>query len=693
MSKLLIVESPTKVKSIKKYLGSDYTVMASQGHIRDLPKSKFGIDINKGFMPEYINMADKKELIKSLKSAAAASDEVFLATDPDREGEAISWHLAQILALDLNDANRVTFNEITKSGVQSGIKAPRKIDMDLVDAQQARRVLDRIVGYKLSPFLWKKVKSGLSAGRVQTVALRLIVEREKEIEKFVEQEYWSVDAKLAAGRKSFIAKLYGDKNGKIDLIPDKAAADEILQNLENAVYTVSNIKKGKRNRQPAPPFNTSTLQQEASRKLGFTAQRTMRIAQQLYEGIDVQGLGTMGLITYMRTDSLRISEEARAAGNKYITETYGNKYLPSSPRYYKTKSGAQDAHEAIRPTVADLKPDDIKGSLTTEQYKLYKLIWERFIASLMAACVQNTVNVDITANDYLFKASGYSVSFDGYTALYVEGRDDEEEQESTLPDMSSGDVLKLRDLSGNQHFTQPPSRYTEPTLIKALDENGIGRPSTYAPILTNILGRDYIERVKKFLKPTELGKVVSDLMVQYFNKIFEIKFTAGLEEQLDKIGAGELEWSNTIEEFYKDFNSLYTKAESSLNGKKVKVPDVESDVICDKCGRKMVVKSSRFGKFLACPGYPECKNTKPVPEDEITQPCPKCGGKLVKRLSKKGNKFYGCTNYPNCDFASPGIPTGDKCTECGSYIINGMKGKKYCMNSECPSRAKTKKEK
>ena len=693
MSKLLIVESPTKVKSIKKYLGSEYTVMASQGHIRDLPKSKFGIDVNKGFKPEYINMADKKELIKTLKAAAAESDQVFLATDPDREGEAISWHLSQILALDLNEANRVTFNEITKSGVQAGIKAPRKIDMDLVDAQQARRVLDRIVGYKLSPFLWKKVKSGLSAGRVQTVALRLIVEREKEIEKFVEQEYWTVDAKLAAGRKTFVAKLYGDKNGKIDIIPDKTSADNILADLENAVYTVSSIKKGKRNRQPAPQFNTSTLQQEASRKLGFTAQRTMRIAQQLYEGVDVAGHGTMGLITYMRTDSLRISEEARAAGNKFIAETYGNKYLPSSPRYYKTKSGAQDAHEAIRPTVADLKPDDIKASLTTEQYKLYKLVWERFIASLMAACVQNTVNVDITANDYLFKASGYTVAFDGYTALYVEGKDEEEEQESALPDMNEGDALKLRDLAGNQHFTQPPARYTEPTLIKALDENGIGRPSTYAPILSNILGRDYIERVKKFLKPTELGKVVSDLMVQYFNKIFEIKFTAALEQQLDKIGAGELEWINTIEEFYKDFNSLYTKAESSLNGKKVKVPDVESDVVCDKCGRKMVVKSSRFGKFLACPGYPECKNTKPVPEDEITQPCPKCGGKLVKRLSKKGNKFYGCANYPTCDFASPGIPTGDICAECGSYIISGMKGKKYCMNSECPSRAKTKKEK
>ncbi len=692
MSKLLIVESPTKVKSIKKYLGSDYTVMASQGHVRDLPKSKLGVDVKKGFMPEYINMADKKDLIKALKSAASECDEVYLATDPDREGEAISWHLAQILALDLNAQNRVTFNEITKSGVEAGIKEPRQIDMDLVDAQQARRVLDRIVGYKLSPFLWKKVKGGLSAGRVQTVALRLIVDREKEIEKFVTEEYWSVDAKLAAGRKTFLAHLYGDKNGKIDLIPDSISSDKILADLENANYVVSNIKKGKRNRQPAPPFNTSTLQQEASRKLGFAAQRTMRIAQQLYEGVDISGIGMTGLITYMRTDSLRISEEARAAGNKFISETYGSKYLPSSPRYYKTKNNAQDAHEAIRPTVADLAPDTIKDSLTAEQYKLYKLIWERFIASLMTACVQDTVTVDITANDYLFKASGYTVRFDGYTVLYVEGRDDEEEQENALPDMSIGDILKLRDLAANQHFTQPPARYTEPTLIKALDENGIGRPSTYAPILSNILNRDYIERVKKFLIPTELGKVVSDLMVEYFNKIFEIKFTAGLEEQLDKIGSGDLNWTKTIEEFYDDFNKLYVKAENSLNGKKVKVPDVESDVVCDKCGRKMVVKTSRFGKFLACPGYPECKNTKPVPEDEVAQPCPKCGSKLVKRLSRKGKKFYGCSNYPACDFASPGIPTGEVCKECGSYIINGVRGKKYCMNSACPSRAKTKKE-
>ena len=690
MSKLLIVESPTKIKSIKKYLGSDFEVMASKGHIRDLPKSKLGVDIENNFEPQYINMTEKKDLIKSLKNAVASCDEVYLATDPDREGEAISWHLAQILDLDLNAQNRVTFNEITKTGVTAGMKAPRKLDMDLVDAQQARRVLDRIVGYKLSPFLWKKVKSGLSAGRVQTVALKLIVEREREIEKFVPQEYWTVDAKFAVGRKTFAAHLYGDKNGKIESIDNETAANEILKNLENAEYVVSEVKNGKRNKQPAPPFITSTLQQEASRKLGFTGGRTMRIAQQLYEGVDIKGMGATGLITYMRTDSLRISEEARSAAQNYISSNFGSKYLPNAPRYFKTKNSSQDAHEAIRPTVIELNPDKVKDSLTTEQYKLYKLIWERFIASLMAACVQDTVNVDITANDYIFKASGYSIRFDGFTVLYVEGKDEEEDKESTLPELEKGDALKLRDLTPNQHFTQPPSRYVEATLIKALDENGIGRPSTYAPILSNIMNRDYIEREKKSLKPTELGKVISDLMVEYFNKIFDVKFTAGLEAKLDKIGAGELNWVDTIRNFYSEFENFYKKAESSLTGKKVKVPAVETDVICEKCGRKMVVKSSRFGKFLACPGYPECKNTKPVPEDEVTQPCPKCGSKLVKRISKKGKKFYGCTNYPNCDFASPGIPTGDICKECGGYIINGIRGRKYCMNSECPSRKKTK---
>ncbi len=689
MSKLIIVESPTKVKSIKKYLGGGYEVMASMGHVRDLPKSKLGVDTEHDFKPQYINMSDKKDLIKQLKTAAANSDGVLLATDPDREGEAISWHLAYLLALDLNEPNRVAFNEITESGVKAGIAAPHKIDLNLVDAQQARRVLDRIVGYKLSPFLWKKVKGGLSAGRVQTVALRLIVEREREIEKFNSEEYWSVDAKLLAGTKSFKAALYGFADGKkIDVIPNAEEADKIVSALGGAEYIVSALKKGTRKKQPAPPFITSTLQQEASRKLGFTGQRTMRIAQQLYEGVDVPGAGTTGLITYMRTDSLRISEEARAAAYKYITGRYGKEYLPERPRYFKTKSGAQDAHEAIRPTSVSFTPESVKDALTAEQYKLYKLIWERFIASLMEVCVQNTVNADITAGDYLFKASGYSVKFDGFTVLYEEGKDEDSAEGGALPEMKTGDKLKLKELTPNQHFTQPPARYTEPTLIKALDENGIGRPSTYAPIISNILGRDYIEREKKSLKPTNLGMVVSDLMVEYFDKIVDVKFTAGLEKQLDEIGAGKRGWVDTIKDFYKDFDKLYKKAEDSLEGKRVKVPDEETDVICDKCGRKMVVKSGRFGKFLACPGYPECKNTKPMPEDEVKQPCPKCGGKLVKKTSKKGKKFYGCSNYPECDFAAPGIPTGEKCPECGSFIISGVRGRKYCMNSECPTRQK-----
>ena len=689
MSKLIIVESPTKVKSIKKYLGGGYEVMASMGHVRDLPKSKLGVDTEHDFKPQYINMSDKKDLIKQLKTAAANSDGVLLATDPDREGEAISWHLAYLLALDLNEPNRVAFNEITESGVKAGIAAPHKIDLNLVDAQQARRVLDRIVGYKLSPFLWKKVKGGLSAGRVPPVALRLIVEREREIEKFNSEEYWSVDAKLLAGTKSFKAALYGFADGKkIDVIPNAEEADKIVSALTGAEYIVSALKKGTRKKQPAPPFITSTLQQEASRKLGFTGQRTMRIAQQLYEGVDVPGAGTTGLITYMRTDSLRISEEARAAAYKYIIGRYGKEYLPEKPRYFKTKSGAQDAHEAIRPTSVSFTPESVKDALTAEQYKLYKLIWERFIASLMEVCVQNTVNADITAGDYLFKASGYSVKFDGFTVLYEEGRDEDSAEGGALPEMKTGDKLKLKELTPNQHFTQPPARYTEPTLIKALDENGIGRPSTYAPIISNILGRDYIEREKKSLKPTNLGMVVSDLMVEYFDKIVDVKFTAGLEKQLDEIGAGKRGWVDTIKDFYKDFDKLYKKAEDSLEGKRVKVPDEETDVICDKCGRKMVVKSGRFGKFLACPGYPECKNTKPMPEDEVKQPCPKCGGKLVKKTSKKGKKFYGCSNYPECDFAAPGIPTGEKCPECGSFIISGVRGRKYCMNSECPTRQK-----
>ncbi len=697
MSKLVIVESPSKIKSVKKYLGSGYNVMASVGHVRDLPKSKLGVDIDKGFKPQYINMPDKKDVIKQLKEAAANSEQVLLATDPDREGEAISWHLAHILGLDLNEENRISFNEITKTGVSAGINNPHKINLDLVDAQQARRVLDRIVGYKLSPFLWRKVKGGLSAGRVQTAVLRLIVEREREIEAFVSEEYWTIDAKLKSERKSFEAKLYGTADGnKLEVIPNAEAANKIVSELDNAVYTVSEIKRGTRNRQPAPPFITSTLQQEASRKLNYTGQRTMRIAQQLYEGIDIPGHGATGLITYMRTDSLRISEEARAAATKYIDEKYGKKYLPSKPRYFKSKSGAQDAHEAIRPTDIFLTPDQIKTALTAEQYNLYKLIWERFIASLMAACVQKTVAVDIIANDYLFKTNGYSVEFKGFTELYEEGIDDNSADGAELPEMKVGDVLKLKTLTPNQHFTQPSPRYTEPTLTKTLEENGIGRPSTFASIIAVISNRSYVEKEKKVFKPTQLGIAVCDLLNEYFDRIFEAKFTAGLEKKLDKIGVGELNWVKTIADFYDDFEAHYKKAEASLDGKRVKVPAVETDVVCEKCGRKMIEKNGRFGKFLACPGYPECKNTKPMPEDEVKQPCPKCGAKLLKKVSKKGKKFYGCSNYPHCDFASPGAPTGEICNECGGYIILGLRNRKYCMNSDCPSRktvAKTKKEK
>ncbi len=695
MSKLVIVESPNKIKSIKKYLGSDFVVMASVGHIRDLPKSKMGIDIKKDFEPQYVIIDNKKDVIKELKNAVANSEFVYLATDPDREGEAISWHLAHILGLNPNDKNRVTFNEITKTGVTAGMQNPRTLDIDLVDAQQARRVLDRIVGYKLSPFLWKKVKRGLSAGRVQSVALKLIVDREKKIMAFIPEEYWTLDAKLVAGRKGFVAKFYGMADGTKVEINNEQEVSAIVDNLTDAEYIVSKIKKGVRNRQPAPPFITSTMQQEASRKLGFTAQKTMRIAQQLYEGVDVLGRGTTGLITYMRTDSLRISEEARNAGNSFIVGKYGEKYLPKTPRYFKTKAGAQDAHEAIRPTDIFITPESVKNQLSAEQYKLYKLIWERFIASLMANCVQDTVAVDITANDYLFRASGYSVRFDGFTVLYEEGKDVEETGEGVLPEMQENETLKLKELIPEQHYTTPPARYTEPTLIKALEENGIGRPSTYATILSNIIQRDYIEREKRSLKPTSLGIVVSDLISKHFKNIVDVKFTAGMENDLDRVALGELEWKSTIADFYKDFEIVLNTAEQELNGKRVNIPVVESDVVCEKCGRTMVVKSSRFGKFLACPGYPECKNTKPMPDDEIKQPCPKCGSKLVKRNSKKtGKSFYGCTTYPECDFASPGLPTGEKCSECGSYIITG-RGRKYCMNSACPSRAKknTKKDK
>lgn len=691
MSKLVIVESPGKLKNIQKYLGSGYTVMASKGHVRDLPKSKLGVDIENGYEPKYMEMSDKKELIKELREAAANSETVYLATDPDREGEAISWHLAQLLALDMNSPIRVCFNEITKNGVETGMKQPRKIDMGLVDAQQARRVLDRIVGYKLSPFLWKKVRRGLSAGRVQSVALKLVVDREREIEKFIPEEYWTIDAKLFKQR-NILAKFYGTADGEKLAVTNGEQATAIVDSLADKTYTVQSIKKGIRKKQPLPPFITSTLQQEASRRLNFTGLRTMRIAQQLYEGVDVPGVGMTGLITYMRTDSLRIAAEARSAAEKYISSAYGEKYVPKKPRIYKSKNDAQDAHEAIRPTLIDMSPDKLKDSLTAEQYKLYKLIWERFIASQMENCLQDTVSVDIIAGDYMFKASGYTVKFDGFTVLYDDIKESDDEGEVSLPELVAGDRLKCKSVTPNQHFTQPPARYNESTLTKALEENGIGRPSTYAPIISNIVQRDYIEKEKKSFKPTQLGMVVTDLIAEYFKKIVDVKFTAGMEQSLDKIDEGEVSWVETVDRFYKDFAVSIKKAEDSMNGVKVKVPDVETEEVCEKCGRKMVIKTGRFGKFLACPGYPECKTTKPMPTEKITQPCPKCGSELIRRVSKKtGKKFYGCSKYPQCDFAAPGLPSGDTCKECGSYIIIGARGRKFCMNASCPTRQTKKK--
>ncbi len=684
MSKLVIVESPAKAKTIKKYLGSGYEVVASNGHIRDLPKSKLGIDVDHGFKPQYVNIDSKNELIKKLQLKAAESEAVLLATDPDREGEAISWHLAQMLALNVDSENRVTFNEITKTGVKEGMSAPRKINIDLVDAQQARRVLDRLVGYKLSPFLWKKVRRGLSAGRVQSVAVKIIVDREREIRAFVPEEYWTIDAKLCqkGATKAFDAKFYGNADGKIDIV-NEAQANEIYEQIKDAQFTVSSIKKGVRTRRPAPPFITSTLQQEASRKLGFTAQRTMRAAQTLYEGVEVEGLGMTGLITYMRTDSFRISEEARNTAENYILNQYGEKYLPKKKNYYKSKSSAQDAHEAIRPAIPELVPEKLKGALTSDQYKLYKLIWERFIACLMAPCLQDTVNVDIKAGDYIFKSSGYVVKFDGFTVLYEEGKDEAEDDQMTLPKLEEGELLKLKKLTPNQHFTQPPLRYTEASLIKELEDKKIGRPSTYAPIISTVLQREYVEREKgkKTIMPTQLGEIITTLMEDNFSNIIDLQFTAKMEDELDRVEAGDIDWVSVLESFYGRFSTTLKKAEDKLDGTKIKVPDVESDVVCDKCGRKMVVKSGRFGKFLACPGYPECKNTKAITK-EMPGCCPKCGAKILQLKSKTGHKFFGCETGKSCGFMTWDEPTAENCPTCGKTLFK-KSGKLYCATEGC----------
>lgn len=655
------------------------------GHIRDLPKSKLGVDTENDFEPQYIDMKGKEEVIKNLKKYAKKCDKIYLATDPDREGEAISWHIAQLLQLNMDENNRIAFNEITKSGVQTGINNPHKIDIDLVNAQQARRILDRIVGYKLSPFLWKKVKRGLSAGRVQSVAVSLVVDRENEIKKFVPKEYWSIDAKFTApsSRRVFNASLAYVDGNKLE-IENEVQSNGLVERLKNAEYTVKSVKKRVTKKQPSPPFITSTMQQEASRKLGFSAKRTMKAAQELYEGVDIEGMGAVGLITYMRTDSLRISDEAKAAAAQYIEMVYGKDYLPPEPRVFKTKKNAQDAHEAIRPSMPDIPPERVKSSLTNDQYKLYKLVWERFIASQMANALLDTVSVEIEADNCLFRASGYSVKFDGFTTLYVESTDSEEESKKVLPPLESGDVVKLKALDGNQHFTQPPARYTEASLIKALEENGIGRPSTYAPTITTITSRLYVEHEGKQLKPTSLGEVTTELMREHFKNIVDAKFTAKMENDLDEVEQGEKDWVKSLHEFYDDFAATLTKAEEAMEGKRVKVPDEETDVVCELCGRNMVVKFSRFGKFLACPGFPECKNTKKIVQ-ETKGSCPLCGKRVIQKKSKKGRSFYGCDGYPDCNFMTWNVPVEEKCPNCGNTLFQkgGKSGKLICEKPDC----------
>ena len=685
MSDLVIVESPAKAKTIQKYLGPGFEVVASMGHVRDLPKSKLGVDTENDFQPQYTDMKGKEDVIKDLKKRAKKCGKVYLATDPDREGEAISWHIAQMLNLDLNDNNRVAFNEITKTGVQNGMSNPHQIDIDLVNAQQARRILDRLVGYKLSPFLWKKVKRGLSAGRVQSVAVRLVVDRENEIRAFVPREYWSIDAKFTApsSRRVFDASLVTVDGKKLE-IPGEAEANDLLKRLEGAEYVVTAVKKRVTKKQPAPPFITSTLQQEASRKLGFSAKRTMKAAQELYEGVDIEGIGAVGLITYMRTDSLRISDEAKAAAAEYIENVYGKDYLPDKPRTFKTKSNAQDAHEAIRPSTPDLTPDRVKSSLSSDQYKLYKLIWERFIASQMANALLDTVSADIEANGCVFRASGYSVKFDGFTVLYVESSDSADENKKMLPELKKDDKVKLKSISGNQHFTQPPPRFTEASLIKALEENGIGRPSTYAPTITTITARQYVEHEGKSLKPTNLGEAITELLREHFKKIVDAKFTAEMENELDEVEHGSKEWVETLHHFYDDFAETLTKAEEAMEGKRVKVPDEETDVVCELCGRNMVIKYGRYGKFLACPGFPECSNTKKI-VTETEGKCPRCGKKMLLKKSKKGRSFYGCEGYPDCSFMTWNVPSAEVCPQCGKnlFVKGGKSGRLVCENEGC----------
>lgn len=685
MSDLVIVESPAKAKTIKKYLGGNYEVIASMGHVRDLPKTRLSVDIKKKFAPKYEIIKGKEKLVEELKELAEKSDKIYLATDPDREGEAISWHLAYILGLPLDDNNRVEFNEITKNGVTNGMAHPRSINIDLVNAQQARRILDRLVGYKLSPFISQKIRRGLSAGRVQSVAVRIIVDREEEIRKFKPEEYWTIDAKFIpkGSRKSFSASLYSDANGKIK-IENKEQAEKIEQDLADAEYMITKVKHGTRRKTPAPPFITSTLQQEASRKLGFQSRRTMKVAQELYEGVDIEGMGATGLITYMRTDSLRISDVAKEEAAQYILNRFGEKFLPAKPRVFKTKSNAQDGHEAIRPSMPSLSPEDVKASLTSDQFKLYNLIWNRFMASQMSDCIQKTTQAEISAKEYIFKASGYYVDFEGFTTLYVESKDTEEEKSTQLPPLEKDMPVKCKELKKNQHFTQPPARYTEASLIKALEEYGIGRPSTYAATITTITSREYVKREAKTLYPTELGEVMTNLLKERFPKIVNYKFTAQMEENLDEVEHGQEEWVELLDEFYSDFDKTLKKAKEEMEGVKLQLKEDQTDIICDKCGRQMVVKVGRYGKFIACPGYPECKNVLKFVEKTGVK-CPKCNGDVIVKHTKKKRVFYGCSNYPECDFVSWNEPVNERCPQCGGILFKkkGKKPKLYCATEGC----------
>ena len=683
MAKLVIVESPAKAKTIGKYLGKGYKVTASMGHIRDLPASQLGIDVEHGYKPHYITIKGKAKLVRELKDEAKKSDGVLLATDPDREGEAISWHLANVLGLDPAAPNRITFDEITKKGVQEGMAHPRAIDMNLFNAQQARRELDRLVGYKLSPFLWRKVRRGLSAGRVQSVAVRLIRDRELEIDAFKPDEYWNIDAEFGKGKTAFTARLAAGADGKKLTVTNREQADGILAALEGKDYTVTQVDKGRRRRVPPPPFITSTLQQEASRRFGFSATRTMRAAQTLYEGVEIAGHGAIGLITYMRTDSLRISDEAVAAAKEYIGGRWGERYICPVKRKYKSRSAtaAQDAHEAIRPSTPGLTPDEVEQSLSGDTARLYRLIWSRFMASQMADCEQDTVSVGITAGDYLFRASGYQVAFDGYTALYEEATDDKEKKETALPPLEQGQKLALEQLHADQKFTQPPPLYTEATLIHALEENGIGRPSTYAPIITTIVDRGYVERDGKKLRTTPLGQAVNQVMLEQFPDIVDVTFSADMEKRLDTVENGTANWVDTVDEFYRGFAKSLEQAEKNMEGKRVKVADIPTDEVCEKCGKPMVIKSGRYGKFLACSGFPDCKNTRPLVRDTGGL-CPLCGGHMLQRKSAKGRIYYGCGNFPTCKFMTWDEPVPETCPNCGATLFK-KRGTLYCAKEGC----------